>query len=488
MKATSRFHNLIEGKWVDALDKQTHASTNPADKSDSIGEFPSSQAEDMELAIKAARGALPRWKSLSGSARGEILRRAADILESRLEEIAKAMVRENGKSIAEARGETARCVALLRYYAGEGVRSVGDVIPSVNPETFIYTTRTPLGVVGIITPWNFPLAIPIWKIAPALVYGNTVVFKPSNLSPHCGVLLAQVFEKAGIPAGVLNLVLGSGGAMGSTMVCNKHIDGISFTGSNSTGRQIAVWGSEHGVKTQLEMGGKNPVIVLPDCNLEQAVDVTVRGAFAYAGQKCTATSRAIVIESIYDEFADRLVDKTRRLKIGPGIDESSFVPPVICDDEQTRILGAIEQGKSSARLLCGGGVPQGDSFQQGCFVEPTVFGDVSPDSPLAQEEIFGPVLALMRAQDFDEAIDLANGIRYGLSASIFTRDIDRIQQYIDRIEAGVIKVNGETAGIELQAPFGGMKQSSSHSREQGRAAIDFFTNIKTVYVDRAGGL
>ena len=360
------------------------------------------------------------------------------------------------------------------------------MVPSVNPATLIYTTRAPLGVVGIITPWNFPVAIPIWKIAPALVYGNTVVFKPASVTPHCAVLITQLFEAGVLPAGVLNLVTGGGGALGEALVRNEKVHGVSFTGSNPVGRRIAGWAAERGVKFQLEMGGKNPVIVLPDCDLEQAMNLTLRGAFAYAGQKCTATSRAIVHDAIYDAFAARLVEKARALRIGPGSDESVVVPPVVSDDQQRSILAAIERGKAEAKLLCGGGAPRGDGFARGYFIEPTIFGDCKPDSFLAQEEIFGPVLALFRARDLDESIRLANGVRYGLSASIFTRDLNAVQEYCGRIEAGVVKVNSETAGVEPQVPFGGMKDSSSHSREQGRAAMEFFTSVKTIYLDRAG--
>jgi aldehyde dehydrogenase (NAD+) len=448
--------------------------------------FSSADVGDVRRAIDAADAALGPWKALSGFARGESLRKAADALQSRLEEVAQAMVRENGKTIAEARGETARGVALLRFYAAEGVRPCGEVIPSVNPRTFIYTTRMPLGVVSVITPWNFPVAIPIWKIAPALVYGNTVVFKPASVTPHCGVLIARIFEESGIPRGTLNLVTGGGRDIGEELVKNPKVHGITFTGSNSIGRRIGSWAAERGAKFQLEMGGKNPVIVMPDCDLEQAATLTLRGAFGYAGQKCTATSRAIVLDSVCDAFVEKLVGKTRALKIGPGSDEGNFVPPVVSREQQRSILSAIEKGKIEARLLCGGGVPAGESHAHGFYVEPTIFTDVPVDSSLAQEEIFGPVLAVMRAANLDEAIALANQVSFGLSASIFTRDLNTVQEYAGRIEAGVVKVNSETAGIEPQVPFGGMKESSSHSREQGRAALEFFTSIRSVYVDRAG--
>jgi acyl-CoA reductase-like NAD-dependent aldehyde dehydrogenase len=481
---TDTYGNFIDGTWVGA--RTAFASVNPADTRDVIGVFASSDVGDVRRAMDAADGALLSWKALSGFARGEFLRKAADILQSRLEEVAQAMVRENGKTIAEARGETARGVALLRFYAAEGVRPCGEVIPSVNPRTFVYTTRVPLGVVSVITPWNFPVAIPIWKIAPALVYGNTVVFKPASATPHCGVLVARIFEESGIPQGVLNFVTGGGKDIGEELVKNPKVHGITFTGSNSIGRRIAAWAVERGAKFQLEMGGKNPVIVMPDCDLEQAATLTLRGAFGYAGQKCTATSRAIVLDSVYDAFVEKLVGKTRALKVGPGTDEGNFVPPVVSEEQQRNILAAVEQGKAEAHLLCGGGVPVGEPYAHGFYVEPTIFADVPSDSSLAQEEIFGPVLAILRARNLEEAIALANQVRFGLSASIFTRDLNTIQEYAGRIEAGVVKVNSETAGIEPQVPFGGMKESSSHSREQGRAALEFFTSIRSVYMDRAG--
>ena len=483
---TSAFQNYIGGRWCDAAGGQTFTSINPADTRDVIGEFAASGVEDVRRAVDAAHEALPGWRALSAWARGEYLRKAADILESRLDEVARAMVRENGKTVVETRGETARGVALFRYYANEGVRAVGEVVPSVNPRTMIYTTRVPLGVVSLITPWNFPVAIPIWKMAPALVYGNTVVLKAPSPTPHCGVLIARVLEDAGLPPGVANLVTGSGGSIGEEMIKNGKVHGVSFTGSNAIGRRIAVWAAERGVKFQLEMGGKNAVIVLPDCDMEQALTLTLRGAFGDAGQKCTATSRAIIHESVYEAFAGKLVERARAMKVGPGIEESTLVPPVVSEAQQKSILAAIERGKSEARLLCGGGIPAGDAYRNGCYVEPTIFGEVPPDSSLAQEEIFGPVLALMRARDLGEAIALANGVRFGLAAGIFTRDLNAVQEYVGRIEAGVVKVNAETAGLEPQVPFGGMKDSSSHSREQGRAAIEFFTSIKTVYLDRAG--
>lgn len=483
-----QFHNYINGEWVPAFSGgRTFTSINPANKEDVIGAFAASDREDAKRAIQAAHAALPSWRAMSAPMRGQYLWRAADVLQSRAEEVARAMVRENGKTITEARGEVMRGILLLRYYGTEGLHSVGEVIPSVKPGSLLFTTRQPLGVVSIITPWNFPIAIPLWKIAPALAFGNTVVFKPASLTPHCGVLVAQIFAEAGLPPGVLNLVTGGGSEMGEELVKNPFVRGVSFTGSNVVGREIAAWAANVNVKYQLEMGGKNCTITLPEADLEQAVELTVRGAFGYAGQKCTATSRAIVVGDIVEEFTERVVARAQSLKVGDPNEEDTFVPPVISQAQRDRIMENIQMGKmEGAKLLCGGQVLKGSPYDEGFYVPPTVFTNVRADMVLACEEIFGPVLAIMPARDLDEAIQLANDCRYGLSASLFTRSVNDVLTYIDRIDVGVVKINGETAGVEPQAPFGGMKDSSSHSREQGRAAMEFFTELKTVCVDRAG--
>ncbi|MBI3962160.1 MAG: aldehyde dehydrogenase family protein [Deinococcus sp.] len=482
-----RYRNYLGGEWVEAAAGQTYERHNPADTRELVGLFPSSGPEDVRRALEAAAGAQPKWAGLSGPERGKYLHKTADVLERRLEEVARGLTQEEGKTIGEARGEVARGVTILRYYAGEGSRQVGEVIPSANPRTLLFTTRAPLGVVALITPWNFPIAIPVWKLAPALVYGNTVVLKPATLAPLTALRVAECFAEAGLPPGVLNIVTGSGSGIGRELVTHAYTRAVSFTGSNSVGKTIAQWAMERGIKYQLEMGGKNPVIVLGDADLPQAVELTVSGAMRSTGQKCTATSRAIVLEGIAKKFTDMVVERIKSLKLGPGADEATYLGPLVSEEQRRTVLEYIAVGESEgARLLCGGKVPSDAMYSHGYYVEPTVFTEVTPQMRIAQEEIFGPVLAIMVAQSLDQAIALANHSRFGLSASICTRDLNAALEFASRIEAGMVRVNGETAGVEPQAPFGGFKASSSYSREQGRAALEFFTQVKTVSIDRAG--
>ena len=480
------YQNFINGNWVNSRSGETSPSTNPADLNDVVGEFQKSDAQDARAAVAAASSAKSRWANMSGLARGQYLMKAAGYLESHAQEFAQAITRESGKAILESRGEVGRAVALLQYYGVEGSNPVGTVVPSINPNLLLYTTRTPLGVVSLITPWNFPLAIPIWKMTPAMVYGNTIVLKPASASPLLGVLIAQMWAGVGLPEGVFNLVTGSGGAVGSELVTNGEVNAVSFTGSAGVGHGIAVESAKRGIRYQLEMGGKNPVIVLPDADLVQAADITVAGSMKYSGQKCTATSRAIVVGGIMEEFTAMVVDRVKALKIGPGADESSVIVPVIDRASQENITAAVERGvKDGGAVLTGGGVPTGDGFDRGTYVQPTVITKVEPDAFVACEEIFGPVLSIIPARDFDEAVDIANGVEYGLSAGVFTRNLNSALDFANRIQAGIVKINGETAGVEPQVPFGGMKASSSGSREQGKAAIEFFTETKTIYMDRS---
>ena len=460
---------------------------NPADRDNILGEFPNSDVADALEAIEAASAAQGAWAALSPHTRGEYLRKAADILEARADSVARDLMREEGKSLPEAKGETLRGVTLLRYYAAETMRPEGEVIPSAGATTFLYTRRVPLGVCALITPWNFPIAIPIWKAAPALAFGNTVILKPSEHSPLTAWNIAQVFLEAKLPAGVFNVLFGQGARIGETLTTHRSISALSFTGSVRTGRTIAALATAHGKKYQLEMGGKNAAVILPDANFEQAVNLTIQGAFKSAGEKCTATSRAIVHQDIYDAFAQMLVEKTQALKIGPGDEASAYLGPVISEAAQTNIFRYIEAAKAEGvPLLCGGTVPADPDLAKGFYVLPTVFGEVKPETQIAQEEVFGPVLGLMRANDFDHALELLNGVEFGLSASLFTRNLDAALQFAERAQVGMVRINGETAGVEPQAPFGGMKASSSFSREQGLAARDFYTQIKTVSIDRAG--
>ena len=481
------FFHFINGAFVPGASGDTFSRNNPADDRDVIGDFPDGDAADVAAAAAAAKAALPAWRKLSPDARAQFLFRAADILERRKAEVAAALTREEGKSLAESAGETGRGVVLLRYFAGEGLRVGGDVIPSVNPNALFFTERVPVGVVGLITPWNFPVAIPLWKAAPALVYGNTVVLKPSEMSPVTAHLLAEVLAEAGLPAGVFNVIHGRGAGAGVALVAHPDITAISFTGSGNTGKKIAAVCAARGAKYQLEMGGKNPAIVLEDADMTQAVELVVQGAMKSAGEKCTATSRAIVVEAVADDFTARVVKRVKGLKITPGTDASGYLGPVISGDAKAKILSYVAAAKDGgATVLIGGTAPDSSDLAHGYYVLPTVITGVSPDSPIAQEEVFGPVLTILRVPDFDAALRVANDVAYGLSASLFTANLGNALRFAREMDAGLVRVNGETAGVEPQAPFGGMKGSSSWSREQGQAAKEFYTQLKTVSFERAG--
>ncbi|WP_424236827.1 alpha-ketoglutaric semialdehyde dehydrogenase GucD [Bhargavaea ginsengi] len=475
--------NFINGQWVESETGKTAESRNPADRDDIVGRFQLSSKEDLDRAVEAASEAQKAWKKLAGSARGDILYKAAAIMEERIDDIARTMTREMGKTFPEAKGETARGIAILRYYAGEGMRPVGDVIPSSDADALMFTTRTPLGVVGVITPWNFPVAIPIWKTAPALIYGNAVILKPASEAAVTAAKVVDCLHEAGIPAGVINLVTGSGSVIGQGLAEHPKVNGITFTGSNAVGKQLGQAALDRGIKYQLEMGGKNPVIVAEDADLDLAVDATISGGLKSTGQKCTATSRVIVHEDVYEAFREKLVEKVKALKVGDGLESDSWMGPSVSEGQLNTVLSYVEKGKEEgAKLLCGGNRSVEGSNAKGYFVEPAVFDEVTPDMAIAREEIFGPVLALMKVSSFEEALELANDSEYGLSASVFTTNISKALSFINDMDAGLVRINAESAGVELQAPFGGMKQSSSHSREQGRAAIEFFTSIKTVFV------
>ncbi len=485
--AAKEYKCLIDGKWVGASDGKTFEDINPADTRDIVGTFPDLTKEDVTAAADAAARALTGWRALGPAKRAAILEKAAQILESRLEEVAQALTREEGKTLMESRGETARGVAILKFYAAEGQRAFGEVIPSANPKTLLFTNRVPLGVVSLITPWNFPVAIPMWKMAPALIFGNTVLLKPASFAPLTSILLGEVMAQAGIPAGVLNVLTTRRRDAGEVLVKHPAVRGLSFTGSSEAGRHLASLACQMGKKYQLEMGGKNPVIVAEDANLDQAAELTVSGAMRSAGEKCTATSRAIVVKSVAKEFTEKVVKRVQALKLGPGTDKDAYLGPLISEEARDSVLSYIEAGKKEgAKLLTGGGTPKDKALANGFYVEPTVFDHVNPTSRIAQEEIFGPVLAIIPAPGLPEAIAIANAVDFGLSASLFTRGLNSVLDYIDQIDAGLIRVNGETAGVEPHAPFGGMKGSSSYSREQGRAAMEFYTQIKTIYVDAAG--
>lgn len=475
--------NLINNEWVESVTGKQASSINPANRNESVGTIQLSSLEDLNQAVTSAKAVKRAWRNLSGAARGEFLYKTANIMESRIDDIAQTMTLEMGKTFPEAKGETARGIAILRYYAGEGMRKVGDVIPSTDSEALMFTTRVPLGVVGVISPWNFPVAIPIWKMAPALIYGNAIVLKPASETAVTATKVMECFAEAGFPAGVVNMVTGSGSLIGKGLTEHPDVDGITFTGSNQVGKQIGQLALARGIKYQLEMGGKNPIIIAADADLDLAVDATISGGLKSTGQKCTATSRVIVQSEVYESFKSKLLEKVKALKVGHGMESDTWMGPCANENQLNNVMHYIQKGtEEGAKLLFGGNRPEDAALKDGFYVNPTVFDEVTSDMTISREEIFGPVLALISVDSIEQAIEVANDTDYGLSASIYSQNIGSILSFIKDMDAGLVRINAETAGVELQAPFGGMKQSSSHSREQGQAAIEFFTAVKTVFL------
>lgn len=482
-QAVETFGNYIGGEWRPAAGGETSENRSPANRDELIGVFASSGAEDVDAAVAAAEEAYHTWRFSSPITRANILHKAANILEGRIPEVGRELTREEGKTLKEGIGETTRAVQILRYFAGEAQQPSGEHYPSANPLTLLYTTREPLGVVGIVTPWNFPIAIPAWKIAPALAFGNTVVFKPASLTPLTAVRFVEALADAGLPPGVLNLVTGSAANVGDPLVRDARVTAISFTGSNETGAALRKVAAERGAKLQLELGGKNPAIVLGDADLDHALGHVVSGAMMSTGQKCTATSRAIIDRSIADRFTEMLAERIAGLKVGDPLEAETQIGPLIDERAAERVASEVEAAKQAgAELLVGGG-RVGNGLERGAFVAPALFAEVAPDSRLGQDELFGPVLGVIPVDSMDEAMAVANQVKFGLSASIFTRDLGKALAFAREIEAGVVHVNSETPGAEPHVPFGGMKGSSSYSREQGKAAREFFTQTKTVYID-----
>lgn len=479
---TQIYKNFIGGEWTNCRTGKTFPNVNPADTREIVGEFQDSDETDVRDAIAAARKAQAVWANTPAPKRGEILFRAANLLEQRGAEIAREMTREEGKILPEAVGETARAINILRFFAGEGARLAGAAIPSERDRVFIHTVKKPLGVVGLITPWNFPIAIPAWKLAPALIAGNAVVIKPSEHAPLCTLRLIEILDEAGVTKGALNLITGAGKA-GAEIVSNSNVDAISFTGSEATGSAIAVEAAKRRARLQLEMGGKNPTIVLKDADLDEAVGIVSNAAYFSTGQKCTATSRVIVEEAVLPEFTERLRMKTANLRVGNGLENGIEIGPAINEPQLEKIVSAVLQAqKDGAKILAGGEHLTGGELARGYFYSPTLLTDVNPQMEIAQEEVFGPVLALLPARNIDEAVSLANNIRFGLSAAICTRSITSAFEFINRVQAGLIMVNLPSAGVEYQVPFGGTKSSSIGMREQGSVAVDFYTQMQTVYL------
>src|SRR6185369_15682057 len=477
--------NYIRGEWISIRRGREIEIRNPADQDEVVGKGFLASAREAEAAIAAASEALPAWSRMPAPKRGEIVERAADLIRAEQDDIARLLTREEGKTVTEAKGEIYRAYNVMNYTAGQSRRMGGITIPSELPKNFVYTVRQPLGVVALITPWNFPICIPAWKIAPALVSGNTVIFKPSSTTPLTAMKLVEIFERAGLPPGVLNLLIGSSSEVGDTITRNPAVRGVSFTGSSDNGTQIYTSCASRGVKAQCEMGGKNPVIVLEDADLGLAVEGIVSGAFGSTGQRCTATSRAVLQESIADEVVSRMVERVSKWKVGNGLDADVQMGPVVSAQQLKSVEQYIEVGKNEgAKLVTGGKRPA--SQPRGFFLEPTIFDHVKPDFRIAREEIFGPVLSVIRVKDYESAIAAANASQYGLTSSIYTNDSGRIFDFCERIETGMVHVNSPTVGGEAQIPFGGMKSSGVGEREQGPTALDFYTDVKVIYIDYTG--
>jgi alpha-ketoglutaric semialdehyde dehydrogenase len=476
--------NFIDGEWVESVTGETFEDRNPADTREVVAIFQKSGKADVDAAVDAAKRAFLKWRLVPAPRRAELLYRAAEILLERKEEFSRDMTREMGKVIKETRGDVQEAIDSAYYMAGEGRRLFGPTTPSELPNKFAMAVRQPLGVCGMITPWNFPMAIPSWKLLPALVCGNTCVIKPAQDTPLSTFNLVRALTDAGIPKGVVNVVTGFGSSVGTPLTEHPEIRAISLTGSSEVGRIVGTTAAKTFKHCSLELGGKNPMIVLDDANLDLAIEGGLWGAFGTTGQRCTATSRIIVQKGVYNEFVERLVDRAKTLKIGNGLDESIDMGPAINESQLTTDLKYVGIGKDEgAKLLCGGNRLDSGEYQHGWFMQPTVFGDVDRKMRIAQEEIFGPVVSVMPCEGLEDAISIANDIEYGLSSSIYTRDVNRAFQAMRDLYAGITYINAPTIGAEVHLPFGGVKATGNGHREGGIGAIDFYSEWKAVYVD-----
>ncbi len=481
------YRNFINGQWIESASTRTAKNINPANTDEIVGTFKQATRDEARAAVEAAASSFPAWRATPAPARGKMVARAARLFEDNKEQLAQLLTREEGKTVAESRGELQRSINVADFCAGESRRMNGETIQSELPLNFAYTIKQPLGVVACVTPWNFPVAIPVWKIAPALVAGNSVVFKPASLTPATAVRIVEIFEEAGIPPGVLNLVLGSGSEAGDEIINHPAVKAVSFTGSNQVGIRLYEEVSRRGAKVQCEMGGKNPVVILEDADMELAVESTAQGAFGSSGQRCTATSRAVVVNDVADEFVTRIAKRAESMRIGDGMDPSTEMGPSVDESQFQTVLKYIDIGREDgATLVTGGSRASGNGLDKGYFVRPTVFDHVTPDMRIAREEIFGPVLSILRVKDFREAMEVANDTEYGLSSSIFSNDAARIFRFVDEIETGMTHINSPTTGGEAHIPFGGIKGTGIGDREQGSTALDFYTELKVVYVDYTG--
>jgi alpha-ketoglutaric semialdehyde dehydrogenase len=477
--------SYINGKWFHPKSQRLVRNVNPADPGDLIAEFPCATGEDVQRAIDAAQTSFRAWKKTPGPERGRVLWRAADIARQRADEIARTLTREEGKVLKEAKGEVMKGISLLEFYAGEGFRMHGKTLPSEARDTFTYTIRRPLGVVGLIAPWNFPWAIPVWKSAPALVAGNSVIFKPAELTPATATLLTEIYEEAGLPPGVFNMLVGAGSVVGEALVNSSALRAISFTGSNEVGGALYTKAAQRGAKVTCKMGGKNAVIVMADADLDKAAIAIHGGAFGSTGQRCTATSRVIANPAIKDALVEQLIEAAKKLKVGSGLDESVDMGPAVDEKQWNTDFDYIAIGRQEgARLVLGGKKPE--YLAKGYFVEPTIFDNVGPNMRIFKEEIFGPVLSVTTAKNLDEALQFANGVEYGLTTSIFTENIDTIMNFVEEVETGMVHVNEPTVGGEAQLPFGGTKATGVGEREMAEEGLNFFTELKTVFINYSG--
>lgn len=482
------FRNFIGGKWVESRSGRTFERKNPA-TGELVGTFTKSNAEDVNDAVAAASKAFKSWRLYPAPKRGEILFKAARILEERKDELAREMTQEMGKVFAEAAGDVQEAIDMTYYMAGEGRRMFGQTVPSELRNKFNMSVRKPLGVAGLITPWNFPMAIPSWKMTPALIAGNTVVFKPATYTPKLAIRFVEILEEAGIPQGVVNVVLGSGSEVGDPLVAHPDVPLLSFTGSTETGVRVATEAAKQNKRVTLEMGGKNAVIVMDDADLDLAVEGILWGAFGTTGQRCTATSRVIVHGSVKQELEERLAARASKMQLGDGLQDSTDVGPIVSESQLQNVHKYVGIGKDEgARLVAGGNIRSDGSLSNGFFHEPTIFTDVSRDMRIANEEIFGPVVSLIPVDGLDEAIDIANSVEYGLSAAIFTENINNAFRAMQDIFTGILYVNAGTTGAEIHLPFGGTKGTGNGHREAGTAALDFYTEWQAIYVDFSGKL
>jgi len=471
--------NYIGGEWRESASGENYEKRSPWRPSEVTGVYPASDVADGRAAIEAAGRAFAGWATLPPAQRAAFFGNAANAIEARAEQIAQDMTAEMGKPLRESRLEAMRAATILRFAAGEAWRPIGELYAPSVPNQRLYTLRRPLGVVGLITPWNFPIAIPVWKLAPALIYGNTVVLKLGYEAPRTGLHLAECFAEAGLPAGVLNVLTGAGSKVGAELVRNPNVRAISFTGSVPVGHSVREEATARNCRVQLELGGQNPLVVMADAELDRAVEAAYAGAFWSAGQKCTATRRILVQDAVYDDFRERMVARIAAGKIGDPADPDVEVGPVVNEGAMEEILGAIARAHKDGTVLAGGERADEDGY----LIAPTLFEGLADDAELSCEEVFGPVASLYRFDAFDEAIERANSVRFGLSAALFTRDLHVVQRFSEEIGAGIIHVNSQTAGADVHVPFGGVKESGWGPHEQGRAAIEFYTETVTVYQD-----